>query len=889
SLFDKRVEQFRQMYGHEGSSAAPNAEVPLQPASSVCRTQVLFLVLYGGNLLDYIHDAVSRRRDMTNLQATFNNVIQSHYQLDPTCVQFRLVACPNLCKQTLSLLSRLSLYNTPPGSNTKDVNLFRSQNFVPLEAVALIATGSSDYREQVNAMVMSANRVYNSFLQSPEGKEFTGQVCLLADAVGSLFAYDALTSASSPFRHDGSHCSSQESLESSSACPESGVASMPLSRSSRKFSLSDPNLVQDTLSPSRIRHPERSKSQIMASDVSKAYHCSQKECKEKLLQPLPSQNSLLNSKDNSATRENVEKAATRRTSGESDGSSAGFDFDVSDFFMCGAPLGMILAYRNFQRGNDSRLLRPNCHQVYNMFHSNDPTAKHLEPLLHDGFSYIPPVNICRYSKFPLGDGEPVHVVETVQKHLKLFTLETREHKCSSENIRHLQRQNSFSSLTSTSSGLGENTVASITNVTRNWWGVKRVDYVLYCPEVLHTFPTNALPHLFHASFWESLDMVAFILRQVLRQNEFRLEPIPGLVPGAIPGFKMKTPREKWIKRRTTIKVRNLQPNHRANDVIVLENTPQLLTAKFVYGSLDIASLSGEKVDVNIMKQPPTGDWALLASSTTDSHGRFSYLIPEADRLPQGMYPVKLVVRGDHTYVDLFLTVLPPKTETVVFSIDGSFTASVSITGKNPKVRAGAVDVVRQWQDRGYLILYVSARPDLQHRKVVTWLTQHNFPHGIVAFMDGLSKDPLKQKFNYIKSLQTEAQIELKAAYGSSKDVSIYKDLGLQPNQIFIVGKVSRKQFGHAQILSDGYSAHLIQLTSPGFLRPAVGGARFFLQKSNFRLSTYEHHRKDSKKSAWGSLSNPPGHISARSKFKPSQTTGDNTSAIITVQDFSTGT
>ena len=45
-------------------------------------------------------------------------------------------------------------------------------------------------------------------------------------------------------------------------------------------------------------------------------------------------------------------------------------------------------------------------------------------------------------------------------------------------------------------------------------------------------------------------------------------------------------------------------------------------------------------------------------------------------------------------MDFFLTVLPPKTETVVFSIDGSFTASVSIMGKDPKVRAGAVDVVR---------------------------------------------------------------------------------------------------------------------------------------------------------------------------------------------------
>jgi hypothetical protein len=51
-------------------------------------------------------------------------------------------------------------------------------------------------------------------------------------------------------------------------------------------------------------------------------------------------------------------------------------------------------------------------------------------------------------------------------------------------------------------------------------------------------------------------------------------------------------------------------------------------------------------------------------------------------------------RGDHTSVDFYLAVVPPLTECVVFSIDGSFTASVSVTGRDPKVRAGAVDIVR---------------------------------------------------------------------------------------------------------------------------------------------------------------------------------------------------
>lgn len=61
------------------------------------------------------------------------------------------------------------------------------------------------------------------------------------------------------------------------------------------------------------------------------------------------------------------------------------------------------------------------------------------------------------------------------------------------------------------------------------------------------------------------------------------------------------------------------------------------------------------------------------------------------------------LRGDHTFVDSYITVLPKGTEFVVFSIDGSFAASVSIMGSDPKVRAGAVDVVRSGQGLGQLI------------------------------------------------------------------------------------------------------------------------------------------------------------------------------------------
>ena len=71
-----------------------------------------------------------------------------------------------------------------------------------------------------------------------------------------------------------------------------------------------------------------------------------------------------------------------------------------------------------------------------------------------------------------------------------------------------------------------------------------------------------------------------------------------------------------------------------------------------------------------------------------------------------------------------------------------------------------VILIRHWQELGYLIIYITARPDMQQQKVVSWLSQHNFPHGLVSFADGLSTDPLGYKAAYLhKLVQVKTTIE----------------------------------------------------------------------------------------------------------------------------------
>ena len=79
------------------------------------------------------------------------------------------------------------------------------------------------------------------------------------------------------------------------------------------------------------------------------------------------------------------------------------------------------------------------------------------------------------------------------------------------------------------------------------------------------------------------------------------------------------------------------------------------------------------------------------------------------------------------------------------------------TWNDDKFQFSVTFLSRHWQELGYLILYVTARPDLQHNKVVGWLAQHNFPHGMVVFMDGFSKEPIRQKIQYLKHLQHEVR------------------------------------------------------------------------------------------------------------------------------------
>uniref|UniRef100_H2RQQ2 Membrane-associated phosphatidylinositol transfer protein 3 n=1 Tax=Takifugu rubripes TaxID=31033 RepID=H2RQQ2_TAKRU len=457
-------------------------------------------------------------------------------------------------------------------------------------------------------------------------------------------------------------------------------------------------------------------------------------------------------------------------------------------------------------------LHPACSQIFNLFYPSDPSASRLEPLLQPLFHKMPPFAISRYQRYPLGEGRSTLIVS--ENETAVSDMSDRKILISQFSIRPY--------------------CVYFFSVSRSWWGSKRLDYALYCPDVLTAFPTVALPHLFHASYWESTDVAAFVLRQLMRCDCVKTQEADNLDSAP---FSPSSPREKWLRRRTHVKLRNVTANHRVNDAIATEDGPQTLVGRFMYGPLDMVTLTGEKVDIFLMTQPQSGHWVHFDTEMTNSSGRVAYTIPKSKKLGLGVYPIKMVVKGDQTSAEAYLTVLPRAMECVVFSIDGSFAASVSIMGSDPKVRPGAVDVVRHWQDLGYLIIYITGRPDMQKQRVVSWLSQHNFPHGMIFFSEGLVHDPLRQKTIFLRNLIQECHIKIISAYGSMKDISVYNMLGLSPSQIYIVGRPSKKYQNQCQFLSDGYAAHLSTLQFGHRARPKKSpSVRMVLRKGSFGLS-----------------------------------------------------
>ncbi|TKS80885.1 Membrane-associated phosphatidylinositol transfer protein 3 [Collichthys lucidus] len=775
------------LYQLGGPRCAPQSSIEgLEDTERKCKTHVLLLVVHGGNILDTAGgDPSTKAGDVATLASVLEKVTRVHFKAASEHVMIKLVPCPAVCAEAFSLVSNLNPYSYDESCVSSSVD------HLPLAALPLLAIVSPRYQDAVATVIARANQVYHSFLQSDDGQGFTGQrcavalkvgdvkkspntsdselqlrdpkwVCLMGDCVGGVLCFDAL--CFSNHQRPGSPNSSSRNNSTESLKDNSGLLgeSSPGLSSSKRLSKSNIDISAPNEGHSQGGPPlSRKQSDSYDGDTSST-----------------GQHSFFSS----LMKESVEVRGGSSTSLVLN--PGRFDFEVSDCFLLGCPLGLVLAMRRtVLPAVQVSQLHPACSQIFNLFYPSDPSASRLEPLLQPLFHKLPPFAVPRYQRYPLGDGRSLLIAESIQGHTNVFlegdqtpggpasqtSSETKTGGGGEGGGGGGGRRASVTSVESETSicSMGQlgNTIANMTTFKRG----------VVCEN-------------------------AKDVQRILRETRFLSLIFPQLgkrfsvTAGAGPG-------QVWLLFVIDAALsQNVTGNHRVNDVIATEDGPQTLVGRFMYGPLDMVTLTGEKVDILLMTQPQSGRWVYFDTEVTNSSGRVTYTIPKSKKLGLGVYPIKMVVKGDQTSAEAYLTVLPRGMECVVFSIDGSFAASVSIMGSDPKVRPGAVDVVRHWQDLGYLIIYITGRPDMQKQRVVSWLSQHNFPHGMIFFSEGLVHDPLRQKTIFLRNLIQECHIKINSAYGSMKDISVYNMLGLSPSQIYIVGRPSKKYQNQCQVL-----------------------------------------------------------------------------------------
>lgn len=189
--------------------------------------------------------------------------------------------------------------------------------------------------------------------------------------------------------------------------------------------------------------------------------------------------------------------------------------------------------------------------------------------------------------------------------------------------------------------------------------------------------------------------------------------------------------------------------HRGRDLLLRETDEQWALAKLAYGAAD-DDLEDEDVDVWLLRDCTT--WERLGTATStddggvphptverieDDGGRIYFRIPEARRLGPGRHRVHFVVRGDHSTADQYIHVLRGGERLAVADVDGTLTESETaefltvLSGPSPAVNPGAPDALWALAERGFIVFYVTARPDWLTTRTHEWVAERGLPPGLV--------------------------------------------------------------------------------------------------------------------------------------------------------------
>lgn len=277
-------------------------------------------------------------------------------------------------------------------------------------------------------------------------------------------------------------------------------------------------------------------------------------------------------------------------------------------------------------------------------------------------------------------------------------------------------------------------------------------------------------------------------------------------------YKFLNPDNFWIKSSS--------PYHMVHDQIVTSTEPAIMEGKFDYDYIRHKDLENESVRVFVYGTGMRQWKEVEGSFITDSDGKI-YVPVDVSKYRKGAnlegdYIVRMVVEADGSSADGYLSIRKPGRDTIVFDIDGTLTTADSEqfhhyrTGGEYQAQAYsyAKEMVQAYRDKGYQLIFLTARPYWQTKDTRDWLQTtlqqadwhlHTNPNAEPINLDfssakaffnafGLLGKHADFKAGYIKELKDKG-FNIVRAYGNAKtDIEAYERELPEISEAYIIGK-----------------------------------------------------------------------------------------------------
>lgn len=232
-------------------------------------------------------------------------------------------------------------------------------------------------------------------------------------------------------------------------------------------------------------------------------------------------------------------------------------------------------------------------------------------------------------------------------------------------------------------------------------------------------------------------------------------------------------------------------------------------------------LSGENVSLWYY-DAAASSWVTLGRATTDDTGFYSIAPTNPVSAPLGQ-PIYSVLEADRSCTEHFDYLMPAGTKIILTDIDGTLTLSDEELFKQiddgtyvPIENNSASEMMNLWFDKGYEIVYLTARPHNFRSETRAWLEEKGYPTGPVISANTLVFDESARDYKsaWVTRITGAFGWEIVAAYGNAEsDVQAYEDAGISKDITFIVGPFAGSS-GTQAIENNDYGDHISDFVTP---------------------------------------------------------------------------